>query len=848
MREKLQRALPALAGFILFVLALEVLRHELKTVSWHTLTATVLTTPPPQLLVALLLTVLNYAVLTGYDFVALATIGKKLPAPAVISTSFFAYAFANNVGFAMLSGASVRHRFYSRFGITAVDLSRIIFYCSVTFWVGLLALGGVGLALGSFSDAAGMPAPGLLVPIGWLLVATAPFYVFLTAVRRAPFKIRNYEITLPPVKLAIAQVLISLLDWILVAGIVFSLLPRGSVPFDKVLFAFLGAQLLGLASHVPGAVGVFEGLMILLLQPYLDSATLLPALIAFRAIYYLFPLCVAIVGLIADEGRERSTRASAVTATIGRLSEQFTPGAVSVITFIAGLVLLFSGATPAAEGRLAFLDRFLPLGVLETSHFLASVTGAALILLSQGLARRLDAAYWMTLIGLATGILTSLLKGAGYEEASVLGVALVLLIASRHAFDRKAALFETRFSAAWIASVVAAVAASVWLGFFAFKYVQYSSDLWWQFELHGEVSRFLRASVGASIAVLLFAAARLLGFAPHEAPEPTDADLAAAGAIIARQKETRPNLVYLRDKALLFDEERTGFAMYGVQGRTWVALGDPVCAPHRIPDFIRVFLERCDDFGGTPVFFEVAKENMHHYADFGMSLIKVGEEARVELPQFSLEGPQASRLRQAYRRIEKEKAVFRVLTPAEAAPRMDELQVISDDWLQGRPAEKGFSLGFFDRSYLSHFPIAVIEREGRTLAFANIWEGAGKDELSVDLMRYHHEAPRGIMEPLFVHMLMWGKEQGYAHFSLGVAPMSGFEKSTVAPLWMKIGIFLYEHGEPIYNFQGLRAFKEKFSPEWSPRYLASPVTLKLPRILADVAALVAGGYRRVLLK
>jgi phosphatidylglycerol lysyltransferase len=795
MRERLLKALPAVAGLLLFVVALEVLRHQLRTVSWHTLTTSVLNTPPRQLLAALLLTVLNYAILTGYDFVALASIGKKLPAWNVISTSFLSYAMANNVGFAWLSGASVRYRFYSRFGITAGDLSRIVFSCAVTFWVGLLTLGGLSLALGSLPQIDGLPAASLLAPIGWLLSAAAPAYILLTAIRRAPIKIRNFGITLPPVKVAVVQVLISITDWFLATGIVFWLLPRGSVPFKNVMLAFLGAQLLGLASHVPGGVGIFEGLMILLLEPYVDSATVLPALIAFRVVYYLLPLSIAIVGLVVDEVRERRAQAAYVTAAIGRLSKQFTPGAVAIITFIAGLVLLSSGATPTAEGRLAFLDRFVPLGVLETSHFLGSVTGAALLLLSHGLARRLDAAYWMAQTGLAVGIVTSLLKGAGFEEALLLAAVLALLRTSRGAFDRKAALFETRFSAAWTASVVAAVAASIWLGFFAFKHVEYSSDLWWQFELHGEASRFLRASVGASIAVLLFAAARLLGFAPHEAPEPTDADIAAAGAIITRQEETRPNLVYLKDKAILFDEERTGFLMYGVQGRTFVTLGDPVCTPDRIPEFLRMFLERCDDFGGTPVFYEIRKENMHHYVDFGMSLIKVGEEARVDLHQFSLDGPRASRLRQAYRRLEKEGASFRVLPPEQAAPRMDELQAVSDDWLKGRPAEKGFSLGFFDRSYLSHFPIAVIEREGRIVAFANVWQGAGKEEVSMDLMRYHHDAPKGIMEPLFVHILLWGKEQGYAHFSLGLAPMSGFEQSPVAPLWMKLGILLYEHGE-----------------------------------------------------
>ena len=144
--------------------------------------------------------------------------------------------------------------------------------------------------------------------------------------------------------------------------------------------------------------------------------------------------------------------------------------------------------------------------------------------------------------------------------------------------------------------------------------------------------------------------------------------------------------------------------------------------------------------------------------------------------------------------------------------------------------------------------MAVVERQGRIQAFANLWPGAGKFELSVDLMRYHKDAPKGVMEALFVHLLRWGKEQGYRWFVLGMAPLSGFERSPVAPLWTRLGSFLYQHGETLYNFQGLRAYKEKFNPIWEPHYLAYPGGLALPRILADVAALIAGGYRRIFLK
>src|SRR5436190_10800213 len=124
MGDRLRRALPALASLVLFIVALEVLRHELRTVSWHALLAEVFNTPATQLAAATLFTILNYAIYTGYDFIALAYIHHPLSRRRVVTTSLLAYAIANNVGFAMLSGASVRYRFYTRWGVTAEDLSR----------------------------------------------------------------------------------------------------------------------------------------------------------------------------------------------------------------------------------------------------------------------------------------------------------------------------------------------------------------------------------------------------------------------------------------------------------------------------------------------------------------------------------------------------------------------------------------------------------------------------------------------------------------------------------------------------------------------------------------------------
>jgi len=841
---RLRAALWPLIALVLFVIALDVLSHELAATSWRAVIRSARATPWLQIAAAMVLTVLNYAVLTGYDFLAFASIGKRLAPWRIGLASFLAYAVANNVGFALVSGASVRYRFYTRWGLGAEELSRIIFSYSITFWLGLLALGGLSLALTPQLPIGTLPVP-IVEFAGWTLLALSVAFVVYAGIRRTPIRLWRFELPLPRPAIAAAQWVVSSADWVLAASVLYVLLLDRGTPFFAVTGAFLTAQLIGLLSHVPGGVGVFEGLIVVLLRPYIPPAALVGPLLLYRTIYYVLPFTIAAVALVLDEAYQRRAHAARTAALVGRLAEQLTPRALSLLMFVAGLVLLLSGATPAAEGRLEWMNQFVPLGIVETSHLAGSLVGVVLLLLSQGVARRLDAAYHAATIALVAGIAASLLKGVDIEEATLLTAFLLLLRRARPAFDRKAALFETRLSPGTVAAVAAAMVASIWLGLFAFKHVEYSDELWWQFALSAEAPRFLRATVGSAIAVLLIAAAKLLRPAPHEVDPPSPDELDTAAAIIATQPHAPPNLIFLRDKGAIFDAGRRGFVMYGVQGRTWAAMGDPVGPAELVPGLIRAFIERCDDFGGTPVFYEVRKDYLHHYADFGLTFIKLGEEARVDLSTFTLDGGAGHRHRQARRRIEKAGAQFRIVPPAGVAAILPELRRVSDDWLGQKGAEKGFSLGFFDEEYLSRYPIAVIERQDQILAFANIWTGAGGHELSVDLMRYHHDALGGVMESLFTELVVWGRDNGYRWFSLGMAPLSGFEHSPVAPLWNRAGAFLYEHGEAVYNFQGLRLFKQKFNPVWEPHYLAYPGGFGLARTLTDITLLIAGGYRQV---
>jgi phosphatidylglycerol lysyltransferase len=177
---------------------------------------------------------------------------------------------------------------------------------------------------------------------------------------------------------------------------------------------------------------------------------------------------------------------------------------------------------------------------------------------------------------------------------------------------------------------------------------------------------------------------------------------------------------------------------------------------------------------------------------------------------------------------------------------LPELAAISNDWLTSkRTSEKGFSLGYFDERYLTSFPLAVVRQHDRLLAFANLFEGAAKEELSIDLMRHRTQAPNGVMDFLFVELMLWGAAAGYHWFNLGMAPLSGLGSDKLAPLWERAGALVFRYGDQLYNFEGLRKYKSKFDPVWTPKYLACPGGLALPVILADIAALVAGGASRI---
>ena len=526
-----------------------------------------------------------------------------------------------------------------------------------------------------------------------------------------------------------------------------------------------------------------------------------------------------------------------------------TPNLLALIVFGAGLILLVSGATPGIGWRLRWLDDALPLAVIELSHFSASVAGVALVILARALHQRLDTARHLAIVALVVGIVGSLLKGLDYEEALVLTVVLWAVVRSRAQFWRRSSVTAEPLTTSWTIAVVAALVGTTWLGFFSYRHVAYDHELWWQFATRGDAPRFLRATVGVAVAAIGFALARLMRPAVHLPSPPRDDELVAVRDILRGSGRSESNLALLGDKAILFGDRSESFLMYAVRGRSWVALGDPVGTPDAQRALVSRFRALARRHGGRPVFYGVSSEHLALYAEQGLGLYKLGEEARVSLHGWTLESPERRRLRAIVRQLERLGCRFEVLAPADARALLPELRRVSDAWLaHKRTREKGFSLGRFDERYLAHFPVAVVRQGESVIAFANLWSAGDRRELSVDLMRYRPDAVPGLMDYLFARIMSWGAREGYRWFNLGMAPLSGFRIDDSATGWSRLAALVYDHGEAFYNFRGLRTYKEKFRPEWRPRFLASPGGLSLPGDVASITALVSGGLDGVLRK
>lgn len=847
---KLEGLLSYLIPAIIFSLALWTLDKQLHNLRSSYVIQNIASVPLKDIGIAVLFTILSYTALTGYDYLATRHINNPLPYRQIARISFISTSISNSLGYNFLTGSSLRYRLYSRYGLTLLQIWDIIVFCVSTFWIGFCFVAGLLFTFYPVKLSTYLPEiPIPLNIVGILLLVFLATYFSLSFWRR-DLKINRYQIRIPEPKVAFLQLVLASADYLLSGSIIYFLLPPNpQLTLLHVLVFFALAQLIGLISTVPGGLGVFETLMLFMLEPYFDPVDIIRPLLLFRAIYYFAPFLLGFLCLTFYEFQERDKLLKKVgKATYSGLAG-LTPQIFSILIFLGGISLLFSGALRSNPEYLHRISYLVPLPLIEVSRLLGSMMGVLLLLLANGLWKRIDGAYVLSLIVLFMGGIFTLLKDFNCQQAAILFALSICLLPCRKYFYRKSSLLHQSFSRENLIAITLVLVSFVWLGFFSYRYIEYSNELWWQFGINSQASSFLRATVGVFFLLLVFGIAKLLSPFSRDIHLPGEEEIELAKTIVNQSQESWGSLALTGDKYLLFDNEKKAFLMYGVSGRTWISMGDIVGKSSQAKELLWDFYEISKLHQGRAAFYEVTEKYIPIYLDMGFTLFKIGEEAKVPLESFTLVGSASKDFRYVLKHVEKKGYYFEII-PQEKIPDMvPELKKISDAWLKMKSGkEKKFSVGFFDGKYLSNFPIAVVRNETQIVAFANVWIGANKEEISVDLMRYGPDAPDGTMEYLFVQLMLWGKENGYRYFSLGMAPLSGFEKRQFSPIWNKIGSFVFTHGEHFYNYKGLRDFKEKFNPVWTPKYIALPKGLKQVFAIKDIAALISGGVKGIFSK
>ncbi|MBA3479564.1 MAG: UPF0104 family protein [Lautropia sp.] len=291
-----------------FALVAYLLVSNAREIEWTEVGEALRKRPLGSLLTAALVAAASHAVYSCYDLLSRRYTGHPLSTPQVIGTTFISYAFNLNLG-SLVGGLGFRHRLYSRLGLGTGEINRIIAFSMLTNWIGYLLLAGIAFLMRPLDIPEGWTlGSGALQVAGAFLICLVIAYLLACAFsRRRSWRVRGHEIELPAVRMALAQIAISSVNWLLIASVVFLLLQR-EVAYPTVLAVLLIAAVAGVLTHVPAGLGVLEAVFVALLSHQVPTSELLAALLAYRGIYYLAPLAIATAFYLVLEARISSSQ------------------------------------------------------------------------------------------------------------------------------------------------------------------------------------------------------------------------------------------------------------------------------------------------------------------------------------------------------------------------------------------------------------------------------------------------------------------------------------------------------------------------------------------------------------
>ena len=748
-----------------------------------------------------------------YDSILNKELNQKQTFSYLLETSWTINSLNNMIGFAGLIDIGLRYSFYGdeeRPEKSMQGISRVIPYFMSGFslfaLISLVLTGLFPLSIGIKQYWPVLLGASLYLPIG-LFVSNRKNWADFGQLGG---------------KTMLSLVLASALDWACVLNffLLVGYILGYNLPIYDVIPLFMIAITIGIMSMIPGSLGSFDLIMVSgLVGLGLDKAQALSWLLVFRLFYYILPFCLGVVLFLKNMG--------------GRLNEKYLGIPQKVIEALSSIVLVWglrlfgfflivSAIVPQELGHLPLLKELSPSTGQFVFQLPSIVFGVQFFLLARLVKRRLKFTLPLaTVLGLVSLVYLNI-GSLSLASSFFLIIILSLIWWTRNTFVRSNYIY------AWedCCKDISYIGGSFFLTLVLLGHLN-SHHVFEVKHLPLLITHWIH----------LFGLSLILVISYVLVLRESNQTKENFGEVFDKERyqdfiATIPNinldaaLAYLDDKYLYWyqeDGQDKVVFQFAIENNKCVVMSDPLAQSGYLEKGLSQFLADAEDTNVSVIFYEINQETTLLLHEYGYDFMKFGETARVLLDRFTTEGKQGKKFRTVVNRLENKGYQFQVLQPPFDKKLLTTLKEISDNWLDGRQ-EKGFSLGFFDEKYIQLAPIAlVMDKEDKVQAFVTFLASNGLEEASIDLMRYHlRTAPNGIMDYLFVKLLLHFKEEGVNIFELGMAPLSNVGTEKHSFLQEKVAYLIYAFTNRFYSFSGLRQYKQKFNPIWSPRYVAYP--------------------------
>ena len=824
-----------------------------KTISPEAVKSILSGLSPFQIVSLLVLGILSVSPMMLYDFILCKELKKKISLGKLIESSWTINSLNNLIGFAGLVDVGLRYSYFTEEdkgeetmqGISKVMpyfMSGLSLYCLLSF--GLLFFVQKNAVLKPYSFV--LLLASLILPV-LLFLSTRKNWSYFGNLSR---------------KKILALIATSLLDWGFVSCFFFycGRTLGYSVSLANTLPLFFISICIGIVSMIPGSLGSFDLMMMSgLLHFSVNRNEAASWLLLFRIFYYIIPFAIGLLFFIKSMGGQINQKFYGLPKKLSSLLGQ---GISHFMANFFGFFLMATAILPDEIHSIPLIGQMDPIRGQLLWQFPSFLLGSLFFLLGRLLKRKAAFAKPFSLLLCLVTLFYINLGSPSFFSSLYLLLFLLILFFRRKELSRKAFFYPMEDRLKDFSYILGSIFITLFLlylssgntgkeslGFLIFhkgvlhKIRTFSKPHFFTVFLDYFLHLFAYFLIPALCYIAVGALARDKHFSFGE-----KFNQERFQNFLQSFPNTNLNasLAFLGDKLLYYYQENgvdKVVFQFAIEDGKAVVMGEPIGEERYFPAAISSFTAEAEEKNLTPLFYEVGQDLTLLLHNHGYEFMKFGESAKVPLSDFDLVGKSGKKFRAAVNKIENKGYTFQVQYPPFSDAFLQDLEKISDAWLSGRQ-EKGFSLGFFDKDYLSLAPIAcVLDSEGHVQAFSNFLVCNGEKEASIDLMRYNPDTEsNGIMDYLFVEIFLYFKEKGVEYFDLGMAPLSNVGQEEHSFFQEKLAFLVYAFTNRFYSFSGLRKYKDKFSPLWEARYLSYP---KDSSLLFDLLAIFKIDNRKV---